>query len=367
MQRLRVYVLRQMTIAAAMTVAGLTLAIWLSQSLRLLDVIVNRGLSVGLALEFLMLLLPGLITLLLPVATFIAVMFVYHRLNADSELVIMRSTGVSDLALAQPALIFGACMTALSYGLTLYAIPASMRSYHDIQQDVASNLASVMIEAGVFTEVTPLVTFFAHNRDRNGGLSGIIVDDSRDRTKRLIYTAERGAILSGPAGPQAVLQKGTYQETNRKTGQVSVLYFDQTEVGLGGFFGHATGPRPRQIEELYLGELFSGSATPDAQTRAEHRAEGHLRLAEPLFSIAMSLVAAVALITSGLPRQGQNRQMIAAVATAALFLSSSFVVRSMTQRLPALAPVAYLLSTSVAFACIWLLARRRTMRPRLAT
>ena len=66
MRRLRFYVLRQMTLAASMTVAGLTLAIWLSQSLRLLDVIVNRGLSVGLALKFLMLLLPGLIALLLP-------------------------------------------------------------------------------------------------------------------------------------------------------------------------------------------------------------------------------------------------------------------------------------------------------------
>jgi lipopolysaccharide export system permease protein len=43
MQRLRFYIIRQMTVAAAMTVAGLTLAIWLSQSLRLLDVIVNRG------------------------------------------------------------------------------------------------------------------------------------------------------------------------------------------------------------------------------------------------------------------------------------------------------------------------------------
>ena len=61
MQRLRFYIIRQMTVAAAMTVAGLTLAIWLSQSLRLLDVIVNRGLSVGLALKFLVLLLPGLI------------------------------------------------------------------------------------------------------------------------------------------------------------------------------------------------------------------------------------------------------------------------------------------------------------------
>lgn len=149
MQRLQFYIIRQMAVAAAMTVAGLTLAIWLSQSLRLLDVIVNRGLSIGLALKFLVLLLPGLIALLLPVAVFIAVLFVYQRLNADSEMVIMRSAGISNQALAQPALIFGLAMSVIGYGLTLYGIPGSMRDYHDIQEQVANNLASVLIEAGV--------------------------------------------------------------------------------------------------------------------------------------------------------------------------------------------------------------------------
>jgi lipopolysaccharide export system permease protein len=366
MQRLRFYIIRQMTVAAAMTVAGLTLAIWLSQSLRLLDVIVNRGLSVGLALKFLVLLLPGLIALLLPVAVFIAVLFVYQRLNADSEMVIMRSAGISNQALAQPAVIFGLAMSVIGYGLTLYAIPGSMRDYHDIQEQVANNLASVLIEAGVFTDLTPGVTFFAHNRDRVGGLSGIIVDDSRDRDKRLIYTAERGVIRSGASGPRAILQRGTYQETNNKNGQVSVLYFDQTEVGLGGFLGHNSGPRPRQIEELYLDELFAGTGAIDQASRERLLAEAHRRIAEPLYSAAMALIAAVCLISSGLPRQGQNKQMVVAVAGAGLFLVLSFVLRSATQRLPVLAPLVYLLPTISIAICYWFLLRRTSMLPRVA-
>ena len=367
MKRLRLYLLRQMTVAALMTVAGLTLAIWLSQSLRLLDVIVNRGLAVGLALEFLMLLLPGLIALLLPVAAFIAVMFVYHRLNADSELVVMRNAGVSDFGLAQPALIFGLAMTAISYGLTLYAIPSSMRGYHDIEQDVASNIAGVLVEAGVFTDLAPGVTFFAHSRDRSGALSGIIVDDSRDRKRRVIYTAERGAVVGGDNGPRAVLKNGTYQETNRETGQVSVLYFEQTEVGLGGFLGHVSGPRQRTTEELSVGELLAGTGAADPLQRERAAAEAHRRLAEPLYATAMALVAVVCLITSGLPRQGQNAQMVAAITAAGLLLALSFVLRSMTQRLPASAPAVYAIPLAAIAVCLWLLARRRVMTPRAAT
>ncbi len=216
-----------------------------------------------------MLLLPGLIALLLPVAVFIAVLFVYQRLNADSEMVIMRSAGISNQALAQPAVIFGLAMSVIGYGLTLYAIPGSMRDYHDIQEQVANNLASVLIEAGVFTDLTPGVTFFAHNRDRAGGLSGIIVDDSRDRDKRLIYTAERGAIRSGASGPRAILQRGTYQETNNKNGQVSVLYFDQTEVGLGGFLGHSAAPAHARSKSS-----ISTSSSPEPAPSIRPRANG---------------------------------------------------------------------------------------------
>src|SRR5258706_7583968 len=123
MPSLTLYLMRQMTVAAAMTASGLTFAIWLSQSLRLLDIIINRGLSVGLAVKFLALLLPSLFALLLPIAVFIAVMVVYLRMNSDSELVVMRNAGISNMGLARPAILFGLATMAITYGLTLYGIP----------------------------------------------------------------------------------------------------------------------------------------------------------------------------------------------------------------------------------------------------
>lgn len=363
MPRLTYYLLRQMTVAAAMTAAGLTFAIWLSQSLRLLDIIVNRGLSTGLALEFLMLLLPSLVALLLPIAVFIAVMIVYLRLNSDSELVVMRNAGISDMGLARPAILFGCATMAITYGLTLYAIPASMRDYHDIQRDFAGSIAGVLIEAGVFTELAPRVTFFAHARDRSGGLAGIIVDDARDPARRLIYTAERGAISASPDGPRAVLENGTYQETDNKTGQISVLYFDHTTVGLGSFLGHGNGPRHRGIDELYLGELWAGTeAGNDSDARWRLRVEAHRRLADPIYCLAMALIAAGCLVTGGQPRQGQNLQVLIATGCAGLLLAVSFTLRSVTEATDALAPAVYALPLLVIALALWPLARNRLPR-----
>lgn len=361
MRNLGVYIIRQLGLAAVMTAAGLTFAIWLSQSLRLLDFIVNRGLAVGIALKFVALLLPGLLALLLPIAAFIAVMFVYHRLDADSELVVMRSIGISNLGLARPAIIFAVTATVIGYILSLFAMPASLREYHDIQAQLAGDIAGVVVEAGVFTEVAPGMTFFAQSRDRQGDLSGIIVDDSRDRERRLIYTATRGAITNGPEGPRAILENGTYQETDPKTGHVSVLYFDHTSIGLASFLGHNTELRKREAEELYVSELMAGASSDSDPVRRDRlRVELHRRLAEPLYVLALALIAAGALINGGGPRQGQNAQLIGATAGAAGLLTLSFILRGVVQRVAVLAPVVYALPIIAMAIGLWLLLRART-------
>jgi lipopolysaccharide export system permease protein len=360
MSRLTLYLLSQMTLTAAMTATGLTLAIWLTQSLRLLDIIVNRGLGVGIVLEILLLILPGLFAILLPIAVFIAVMFVYYRMGSDSELVVMRNAGISDLSIARPAMMFGSATMAIALILTLYGIPLSLRNYRDIQQDIGGSIAGVLIEAGVFTELAPNVTFFARDRDRSGALAGIIVEDSRDRNRPVVYTAERGAIVNAAAGPQAVLEKGTYQESNAKTGQVSVLYFDHTTVGLGALLGHSSEQRKRAMEELYPDELVAAiNSQSDPAIRQRMRLELHRRITDPLYCLAMALIATACLVTSGLPRQGYNLQMLIASGLAGQLLALSFVLRSLSERSASLLPVIYVLPLVAIALALWPLSLNR--------
>src|ERR1051326_8810127 len=93
------YVLRQCLWAAVFVTVALTAAIWLTQSLRLVDLIVNRGLSAGLFLYLGVLTLPRFVDIVLPIGIFIAVLFTYYRLIAESEIVVMRAAGVSQFAL----------------------------------------------------------------------------------------------------------------------------------------------------------------------------------------------------------------------------------------------------------------------------
>src|SRR5271163_1725190 len=99
------YILRQCFGVMIFVTAALSAAVWLAQSLRLIDLIVNRGLSVDVFLYLAMLILPRFLDIVLPIGVFIAVLFTFDRLTTESELVVMRSVGLSHLALAKPVLV----------------------------------------------------------------------------------------------------------------------------------------------------------------------------------------------------------------------------------------------------------------------
>ena len=70
------YILRQCLSVTLFVTAALSAAVWLAQSLRLVDLIVNRGLAAEVFLYLALLILPRFIDIVLPIGAFIAVLFI---------------------------------------------------------------------------------------------------------------------------------------------------------------------------------------------------------------------------------------------------------------------------------------------------
>ena len=69
MKRITAYIFGQIILAALFVLATLTLAIWLTQSLRVIELIVNRGLTMGAFANLTLLLLPLAVLLWLTEST----------------------------------------------------------------------------------------------------------------------------------------------------------------------------------------------------------------------------------------------------------------------------------------------------------
>src|SRR6202012_4186110 len=99
------YVLGQIAGPVALLALLMTCVILLTQSLRLLDLVINRGQSAPTFLYLTVLGLPSLLVIILPISFFFGTLFPLSRLNGDSELVVMASAGYSQRQLGAPVFL----------------------------------------------------------------------------------------------------------------------------------------------------------------------------------------------------------------------------------------------------------------------
>ena len=66
------YVLRQLSVALVAATGGLVALIWLTQSLRFVELVVNRGLSFAVFLKLTGLLVPNFVAVILPIGDVVA-------------------------------------------------------------------------------------------------------------------------------------------------------------------------------------------------------------------------------------------------------------------------------------------------------
>lgn len=358
MQSITRYIFNQLLAATLFIALGLTLAIWLSQSLRWIGYIVNRGLPASTFFYFVGLLLPSFLGVILPVATFCATLFVYHKLIMDSELVVLRAAGLSQLQLARPATALTALVLLAVYSITLYFLPTSFGAFKQLQNDIRSDYSAVLLQEGVFNNVADGITVYVRARSPDGELRGILVHDSREADQPVTMMAERGALVRSDQGPRVVMVNGNRQQVEQPGGRLSLLYFDRYTVELSQLQGsiHARWREPR---ERYLHELLEPTDDPnDRQHYNELIAEGHQRLATPLYVVAFVMVALAALLSGQLNRRGQTRRVLAAILCVAALEALALALHDLAIRSLSAIPAMYAVPLLSSFGALAVLLHR---------
>ena len=349
------YIARQLIVALLGATGALVALIWLTQSLRFVELVVNRGLSLLVFLQLTGLLIPDFVAAILPITTFVVVQFVYGRLSGDRELTVMRTAGVSQIALARPALAV-ACMSMLCcYTLNVWIVPASYSSFREYQFEIRNRLAAFLLQEGVFTEASENLTVYVRSRDLDGTLRGILVEDTREKNTRATILAERGRLIEGPNGPAVLLENGSREEVDSHTGRLDVLTFAQNTVDLTGN-SKTDSVRYRDVTEMSMHELFhpeTSALLP--QDAGKFLLEANRRLSAPWTPVSFAMVALLSVLAGSFRRYGNLlRPMVAALAVTSL-LAVQLAIANLAVRSTALIPLIWLAAIAPGLACGWAL------------
>lgn len=324
------YLSRQVLVALIAASGGLTALVWLTQSLRFVELVVNRGLSFVVFLHLTGLLIPSFVAIILPITSYIVIQFVYQRLSTDRELTVMRAAGLSPWALARPALLVALVATALGYALTLSIVPASLSGFRDYQWQIRNRLAAFLIQEGVFTPISEKLTVYIRSRETDGTLRGILVDDARDPTAHATILAERGRLVEGPTGPRVVLLDGSRQQIDHQNGRLNMLTFKQNEIDLADATKD-TGARLPDMSEVSLGELLDPHPVFE-RDRSKWYAEGHRRLTLPLTTMSYAMLALWSVLGGMFRRHGGWVRPLATVGIMVVLLALGLAFGSLAAR-----------------------------------
>ncbi len=285
------YIFRIAFSAFLACLVGLTVVIWITQALRELDLITGKGQTFFVFLMVTGLSLPALVTVIAPVALFIAVIYALNRLNGDSELIVMSAAGMHPLRLMRPFATLSALVCTLVAVTTLYLMPASFQELRDLITRIRADFVANLVKEGQFTTLDAGVTF--HYRERQGdALMGIFMQDKREPDRVIVYLAERGRTVDVEGQSFLVLDNGSIHRQQPGSRDSSIVAFDRYALNLSAL-------TPDNADVVYKPRERSTTALmfPDKSEfyyqfqEGRFRAELHDRLSSWLYPLAMMLIA----------------------------------------------------------------------------
>ncbi len=355
MTRIDSYVLRLLAGPFLFFVLVFTGVIWLTQSLRVIDTVVNNGQSARVFLELTALLLPTVLSIVLPVSAFAATLYIVNRLHTDSEIVVLMGAGVSGRRLLRPVAIFGAAVVAVLLVITLYLMPTTKRMMHERVTEVRGDVAAAFLREGAFLAPTRQVTVYLRRMGRPGEMLGVFVHDERDRDQITTYTAERAILVPGGETPRIVMFDGIAQSRPATGGPLSLLRFERFTYDLGQL-ENSDAVRQKKPSEFYLPTLLTADGDELGPYEVgEFRAEGHEALSSPFYALALSLMAAATIVSFGFSRRGFAQRILLAVVAGVALRVIGLAAKSLTATEAALWPLMYVPPAIGVAAALWMM------------
>ncbi len=301
----------------------LTGIVWLSRSLKYIDLIINKGLSLSSYFWFVSLIAPKILALLLPLISFVAIIYTYQKLKGDSELLIIETIGLSKLFLMFPAILFGTIVGLFLLLIEVYLSPNNYKTFKSFQSDLRNNFVMSTLEAGSFHNPIKGLTVYIDKASKNGTVKNILIHDTRSKEIESTILAKQGILNNFENMTKVIVFDGTRYVYNNKNKKTSILNFTKYEFQI--ITEKEETERFKQVEERNITELLFPDIQINKKIKNEFLAEAHRRLSSPLLVLFMCSLASFSILCGEFKRKVLVKKIILcsfiAVVMQALYIS----------------------------------------------
>ena len=317
------YILKRLCASIGVLATILVVLLWLTQSLKFIEVIVNHNVSLQGYFSLIVYLLPDMFVKVAPVCTLIGALLAYGKLTLDNELQVMQALGKSPWQILHPGMVLAGFLTLSLLFLNIFTIPNAYRAFRAQEFQLRNQFSSSIVRDGSFNVIKSL-TIFVEKRRSAKEFEGVFIHDNGKHSEKKAkkpYTifAKEGILKKINNQYVLVLHNGTRQEKDNND-TVQSFEFDELVYNFDSF---TTIVNTRNLKpyEKDIRELFQVNNENSENSKLQMRmaAEGHQRILLPFLCLINMLMVALTMVVNRPSRRLRRKRIIYLILAGVIF------------------------------------------------
>ncbi len=209
------YLLKALPLPFLGSLGVFTLILLLDQIVKLLDLVLKKGVAGGVVLQVLLYSLPFIFALTIPMAVLVSTMLVFGRLAADLEILAMKAAGIPLKRILNAPLLWGIALALFMAFFNDQILPEANHRLKNLLLDIHQKKPAAQIRPGVFTRIGEVNLYARRVDEKHQRLEGVVIEVPLPGEGLRVVLADSGQFYTIP--DQAIvldLSQGAVYETD---------------------------------------------------------------------------------------------------------------------------------------------------------
>ncbi|NLD81224.1 MAG: LPS export ABC transporter permease LptF [Smithella sp.] len=191
------YIFREIAFPFFLILFVLTFVLLMGKILQIMDLMVNKGISVLDILHLVMLIMPSFLMFTIPIALLVSILIAMGTFSADNEITALKAAGVSLLQIYYPVAIASLLTFICTIVIGYYLVPQSNFATKKLLFELATQNASIGIKEKVFNSDFKDLLVYADKIPANGEyMEGVIISDKRSTEEQNTIIARKAFLVA---------------------------------------------------------------------------------------------------------------------------------------------------------------------------
>lgn len=274
-----------------------TSILFTARILKLVELVVNRGVPVLQMLKIFLYVMPAFFELTVPMAFLLALLWGFGRFSSDREIIALKSCGISFYQMALPVGLCAVVVLVGTFFLTLSVRPWSNTALKQVFYEVTKTRATAGLKEKTFNDEFEGLVIYAEEIQPPGSLlHGVMIADNRVQQRKNTIFAHSGLVVTNENTHLLTLRllDGIIHSVEPSGKSYQATRFSVYDVTLNLATALAEAKKPdRDPQDMPLGELRSTILQKQGRHANPNKelVELHRRFSLPFACIVFSLIA----------------------------------------------------------------------------